>query len=338
NADGWWTANKPAMTGLALLCFLAHEELPGRSAEFGGTVRRGIEFLAAAYNENTRSFAGADGNEYAHLIAAYALCEAYGMTRNPTLRGVTESAIQRIIEGQHPTGGWDYKMAQSDRDDTSYMGWAAQTLRAAQVAGLFANNPEWSAKLDKACKLSNNGFLKNGASGGGFGYTGPGRAGLTAVGVLCMQYHGAAKHRQVADSLKLMREWKPGWVADLGDAAKLGLGECVQYYYYYATQALYLLGGKPWDNWNAAMVKTYERAQKIQRAAIAGPDGVMRDAGWWENADNHSDRPVMDTCLAILQLEVYYRGERNFTLGLAAMQGRENALDDNDITLDIGSL
>ena len=306
NPDGSWSANKPAMTGLALLAFLAHDERPGVSPEFGDTVQRGIEYLLATYNG--RSFAGSDGNEYAHLIAAYALCEAYGMTQNPNIRHTAQYATRRIIEGQQPGGGWDYKLAPgNDRSDTSYMGWAAQSLRAAQLAKIFAGDPEWSAKLDRACKLSVNGFLKNGAPGGGFGYTGPDKKGLTAVGVLCMQYHGAAGHRQVTDSLKLMAAWQPGWFATERDTARLGIGRSVQYYYYYATQAMYLAGGKPWRDWNDAMVKTYERAQKIQRAAIACPDGVLRDIGWWENADAHSDRPVMDTCLAALQLEVYYR-------------------------------
>jgi len=333
NPDGSWSANKPAMTGLALLCFLAHGELPGNSPEFGDTVRRGIEFLVVSYNG--RSFHGADGNEYAHPIAAYALCEAYGMTRNPALRGVAESAVRRIIDGQQPGGGWDYKMEHTGRADTSYMGWAAQCLRAAQLARLFASDPEWSAKLDRACKLSNNGFLLNGAPGGGFGYTGPGRGGLTAVGALCMRYHGAAKHRQAADSLKLVGEWKPGW------GENPGLGGSVQYYYYYATQALFLAGGKTWENWNGAMVGAYEAAQKIQRGAIADANGVLRDAGWWENADQHSDRPVMDTCLVILQLEVYYRGDRGFMLGLEATHGLGRAADwkdPNDVSVQTGTL
>jgi hypothetical protein len=342
NVDGSWNANKPAMTGLALLCFLAHDELPGASAEFGETVQKAIQFLVASYNENTRSFAGADGNEYAHLIAAYALCEAYGMTEIPPVRVVAASATRRIIEGQQPSGGWDYKLAPgSERADTSYMGWAAQSLRAAQLSGVFKNDPEWSGKLDRACKRSNNGFLKNGAPGGGFGYTEPGRAGLTAVGVLCMHYHGAGRHRQVADSLKLMEAWKPGWAATAGDAARLGIGGSVQYYYYYATQAMYLQGGKPWRDWSDAMVGTYARAQKITKNAIAGPDGKMRDAGWWEDVDNHTDRPVMDTCLAILQLEVYYRGDRSFTLGLNAMrdlQTARDATDANDVKIETGTL
>jgi hypothetical protein len=34
---------------------------------------------------------------------------------------------------------------------------------------------------------------------------------------------------------------------------------------------------------------------------------MPQEIGWWENKDHHTDRPVMDTCLAALQLMVYYR-------------------------------
>ena len=335
NPDGSWNANKPAMTGLALLAFLAHDELPGTSPEFGDTVKRGIEYLLATYNTANNRFAGADGHEYAHLIATYALCEAYGMTKNPNIRAVIEPAVKRIIEGQHPTGGWDYKLAQTDRADTSYMGWAAQALKIARVADLFANNPEWRAKLETACKRSNNGFLRNAAPGGGFGYTGPAKGGLTAVGVLSMQLHGSDKpHRQVTDSLKLMEAWQPGWFATADEVSKLGLGGALQYYYYYATQAKFLAGGKQWNAWNAAMITTYKDAQKVREKAIADPAGVLQDIGWWENADNHSDRPVMDTCLAVLQLEVYYRHDWITRLGAQHEYTAIDLVDANDLIIE----
>ncbi len=53
----------------------------------------------------------------------------------------------------------------------------------------------------------------------------------------------------------------------------------------------------------------YVKAQFVEEQAIADPQGVMQDIGWWENGDNSgsNQRPVMDTCLAALQLMVYYR-------------------------------
>jgi hypothetical protein len=53
NADGSWPKTKPAMTGLALLCFLAHGEVPGDGDEFGDTVQRAIEYLLNSYNNGT---------------------------------------------------------------------------------------------------------------------------------------------------------------------------------------------------------------------------------------------------------------------------------------------
>ncbi len=46
------------------------------------------------------------------------------------------------------------------------------------------------------------GFKKNGFPDGGFGYTGPQKGGLTAVGTLCMQFHHAANDPYVKNSLQ----------------------------------------------------------------------------------------------------------------------------------------
>lgn len=364
NSDGSWPKTKPAMTGLALLCFLSHAEIPGESEEFGDTVQRAIQYLISSYNG--RSFSGTDGNEYSYLIAVYALCEAYGMTQNPNIRTVAEAALKRVIDGQHPSGGWDYKMAQTDRDDTSYMGWAAQALKAAKMARMFSSDPEWSNKLEKACKLSNNGFLKNSRAGGGFGYTGPDNKGLTSVGVLCMQFHGMGNNERVKDSLKLMDAWTPGWFAnekEIKDAGLHRLGSCLQYYYYYATQAKFHDGGKRWDDWNKVMKTAYPKAQFVREKAIEDPKGVLQDIGWWANDDAHADGHVakeakignetikitdpenstlvMDTCLAALQLMVYYRYLPTSTTAAVTIDDEIKetiATESSDVAVDIGNL
>ena len=40
---------------------------------------------------------------------------------------------------------------------------------------------------------------------------------------------------------------------------------------------------------------------------VKDPKGNDRPVGHWVNKDVHTTRPVMDTCLAALQLMVYYR-------------------------------
>jgi len=100
NSDGSWPGVKPAVTGFAVLTYLAHGETP-TSREFGTTVRLGLDFLVRSLHEanGKMTIDGSDGNEYSFLIATYALCEAYGMTKNVDLREPAEKCLARIISG-----------------------------------------------------------------------------------------------------------------------------------------------------------------------------------------------------------------------------------------------
>ena len=342
-ADGSWpSSHKPpaftAMTSLAVLTFLAHNEKPGESVEFGPTVQKALEYLIGVQNKTTGRLPG----NYDHPMAAYALCEAYGMTINPNVKIAAEKAMVPIIKGQHPTGGWTYNMnpnvedgkghgeAGKYRDDTSYMGWCAQALKAAKMAKLQVEG------LDKASKLAVKGFKKNARPNGGFGYTSPtdGAPGLASVGALCMQLLGAGNDSDVKKAMDIMEPWLPSF------EPKGPQGSSLQYYFYYATQAKFNVGGKRWENWNKEMKPIYVKAQKIEKNAIKDETGRDCDIGWWENADNHTDRPVMDTCLAALQLMVYYRFLP--TMSDAAVKVEEELIatstDTEDIKVDTGNL
>ena len=337
-ADGSWNKNKVAMTGLAVLAYLAHGETPSESKEFGPTVKKAIEYLLSTQNKETGRIPG----NYDHPIAAYALCEAYGMTLNPNVKEAAEKALAVIVKGQHPTGGWTYNMDPDVqkpgkdpspldgkyRDDTSYMGWCAQALKAARLAKLHVDG------LEKATKLAVKGFKKNANPNGGFGYTGPGQTGLTAVGTLCMQLLGAANDSEVKKSLDLMDAWVPSF------DEKGPQGAALQYYFYYATQCKFHAGGKRWENWNKEMKPIYVKAQQIERNAIKDVNGRDCDIGHWENGDTHTDRPVMDTCLAALQLMVYYRylPTTKQEAVLAEEEINATSTDKGDIKVDTGNL
>lgn len=294
--DGSWLKQKDAMTALAILSFLAHGERPGESEEFGDTVQAAIQYMMRSQQPD-----GMWRGNYHHPIATYAMCEAYGMTMNPQVKESASRGIDGVIRGQHPSGGWDYHMKQTDRDDTSVMGWAAQALKAAKVSNVYDD----VETLDRACELSVKGFLKNAHPDGGFGYISPGRGGLSSVGILCMQFHGAGNHPIVEKTFALMDDWRMSWL----DAKP---GSNPQYYFYYATQAYFQAGLKTsrWRRWNDAMIPAYVRAQKIigkVDSEYVDHEGNPQEIGWWENEDTSTDRPVMDTCLAALQLMVYYR-------------------------------
>jgi hypothetical protein len=297
-ADGSWPQNKVAMTGLAVLTFLSHSETPATSPEFGETVQRGIQFLMSAQEADGR-FKYSDAHEYSLPIAAYALSEAYCMIQNPDIKDAADRAIHVLVTGQNASGGWDYNMKGAERNDTSVMSWCAQALKAAHLANAYRDKPALAAAMKKAVR----GFRENYQSGGGFGYDKPGAGGLSAAGALCLQLLGAGGDAEARATLALMDAWTPAFL--VADAK--GPGGNIQYYYYYATQAKFHTGGKRWTSWWDKLWRLYVRAQKIEKGAYTDPQGRPQEIGWWENTDANTDRPVMDTCLAAIQLMVYYR-------------------------------
>ena len=317
-SDGSWTGgNTLANTSLAVLTYLAHGEYPGSKSpfqkDFGPVVQQALDYLVGCVNQNGGkvTMKGADGNEYAFLIATYALCEAYGMTKNPNCKDVAYVCLDRIVRGQSPTGGWDYKInPKSDRDDMSFAGWALQALKAGKMAGLHPEGLEECIKKAVKCMQTRN------FKGGGFNYVASSNnpTGLTATGCLAMQLLGYGNKPEVASALDFMREWKPAF--DKGELSAKGVGTCPQYYCYYATQCKYQAGMKQgatkndemtWQKWNAAMKQLYPKSIIDEPTMVKDWSGKEHKQGYFKNTDVHTSRPVMDTCLVALQLMVYYR-------------------------------
>ncbi len=289
--------SKPALTGLALLTFLAHGETPG-SEEFGTTVEKSIKWLIENLKADGRfngiGKVGNDENEYSQPIATYALCEAYGLTKIPMLKEPAERSLEVVIKGQHPSGSWDYHCQQSQRDDISYAGWCVQALKAAKMAGL--ENPN----LEQALKKSVAGLKSHADETGVFHYNpGSGMFGgrLTAVGVLGMQLLGAAKEKEAKQGMVWLRKeatcnWKEPW------------GTRPVYAWYYITQAMFHEGGGAWTGWNNVFSKQIVENQTIVKGS--GADG--KDTGYWDvtGSEERYGR-VYHTTLCALMLEVYYR-------------------------------
>ena len=312
--DGSWSGNPISNTGLAILSFLAHGETP-QSPEFGPTVESAIKYLINAQTEKggVVSFKGADKNEYATLIATYALGEAYGMTKNLDAKYAAEKSMTRIVESQTPTGGWDYKMEKnSKRDDVSYGGWALQALKACKLAGI---HPEG---LDECINKAMHCLATRNFHDGGFYYTPQSKGkpkGLTATGCLAMQLLGFGDRKEVVEALDTMREWLPAFKQGQIKVQGVDAGNCPQYYCYYASQCKYQAGMKQgatpenvkaWQDWNVAMKKLYTESI-ITLDGEYEFEGKPHKIGYWKNEDAHSSGPVMSTCLCALQLMVYYR-------------------------------
>ncbi len=301
-----------ANTALAVLVYLAHGETPSSSKEFGETVRRAIQSLVDRQYERNGvvTFKGTDGHEYATLIATYALCEAYGMTKNPMVRDAAMKSLTRIVNNQSETGGWDYCINKdSTRDDMSFEGWALQALKAGKLAGLHPDGLDDCIKKAIRCLKTRN--FRN----GGFNYTaGGGPNGLTATGCLAMQLLGYGNEPEVKSALDFMRAWLPSFEAK-GNAVAGGPlpGSAPQYYCYYAAQCKYQAGMcenadpknvKLWQDWNVEMKKLYCSTLITLDQTIPGVDGKPKKMGYWKGGYNGD---VMGTCLCALQLMVYYR-------------------------------
>lgn len=309
---GFWDGGAaPAMTGFAVLTYLAHGETPS-SKEFGYTVEKALEYLVGAIEHDAdgraRGFKGQDGNQYAFPIATYALSEAYGMTQNPELKYAAEACLKRIVDAQSSTGGWDYKLNKaSNRDDTSLGGWCIQALKAGKMAGLHPDGLDECIKKAISCLKTRSYNEKL-----GFKYTADsnGAGGLAGVGCLAMQLLGYSREPEVRNALNVMRDWLPSF-----DQIP-GTNKSPQYYCYYASQCKYQAGmaksatksdAELWKKWNIEMKKLYPTTIITLDEKIEDPNGKLCEMGYWQNKDAHVNSKTMGTCLAALQLMVYYR-------------------------------
>ena len=335
--------DKAAGAGFAVLTFLAHGETPA-SKEFGPTVQKALDYLINSVyvdkNAKTKDgkvkpefngkpeivrMKGSDGHEYAFLIGTYALCEAYGMTKNPNAKAAAAKTLRRIIDGQTATGGWNYNMARvpadGQPDDISFGGWAMQAIKAGKMAGIHPEGMDECIKKAVQCLKK-----RNYSERAGFVYRATtnhkgGAGGLAGVGCLAMQLLGYAKEPEVVNALRVMADWSP--CLDAQFPTKTG-GNSPQYYCYYASQCKYQAGMSPtatpanktlWQKWNAEMKALYPKRittcvdpKTKTPLTIQDAAGKPQQMGYWENKDTHNGKfRVMSTCLAALQLMVYYR-------------------------------
>lgn len=296
--DGGTVQTSTGATALALLPFLGagHTHKEGNHTR---TVRRGLDWLVRQQKSNGDLHdwddLGRPSSFYAHGQATIVLCEAYALTKDPTLREPARKAIAYLCESQHPvTGGWKYR-PHSD-GDMSVFGWQIMALESARMGGIEV--PE--EVLDRAA-----GFLDRVQEQGGARYKyepdSPAARitpAMTAEGLLCRQYLGWPRsHPALLEGIGYLMqpEHLPQWSA----------GRRNVYGWYYATQVLHNLEGPAWENWNRA----------LQGALVGSQVRTGRMAGSWSPTVPASDPlehsapggRLYVTSLCLLSLEVYYR-------------------------------
>jgi hypothetical protein len=214
------------------------------------------------------------------------------MTKDERYIPLLKQAIQYIVDGQAPDGGWQYDYAKGPDSDTSVSGWQIQALKAAHLTELKI--PGVDEALDKA--MVN--LKRVQGPKGGFGYRKAADTySLTGVGVLCTYFWKQDRDKVVKNGIEfLLKETDERYpVKYKGDKANL-------YAWYYNTQACLMYGGSAWSKWNRLFQDEISSAQTSE--------GYWPVHGGKEHGPAEQDSvdgKVYRTALCVLMLEVFYR-------------------------------
>jgi hypothetical protein len=242
---------------------------------------------------------------YNHCIATMALCEAYILSQDFTIKRSAQKAIDWLVKAQNPGLGWKYE-PHAGKNDTSVTGWAVLALKSAHAAELNVPKTSFDGALNWFERATSTGGKDKRRLPGLVGYERPGDGGsminrkafeselgyrpqlvvkfegaptMTAVAVLCRVFTGQPReHERVRQGLKVMMDRLPRW-----DGAQ----------------------------------KTDKNETKAMQEAILG-DGHNRqrmggcEDGSWDPIDEWGipGGRVYSTATNALTLEIYYRYER----------------------------
>ena len=240
---------------------------------------------------------------YGHAIATLAMCEAYGMTQDPDIKDSVQQALNFIVQAQHTErGGWRYTPGRES--DTSVTGWMLMAIESGRRAGLevpeqtFEGIQNWldtSQDKDQPFKYSYNPYAPvNSRQAQGRVATKT----MTSVGLLMRLYLGWDKDddnsiggaRYLQENLPSIRKTRDASLRDT-------------YYWYYATQFMYHMGGEHWKKWN----------DRLHPLLVNGQEQEGELAGSWDPRKPVPDRwgphagRLYVTAMNLLSLEVHYR-------------------------------
>lgn len=263
---------------------------------YARAVRKGIEFLLSKQKPegNFSDFA------YENALATMAVCEDFGLTRDPNLRGPAQKAVNFIARAQHEGGSWGYSAG--TKGDTSVSGFQFTALKTGYYAGLKVPDVPFQRLARHLDAVAD-------PSGRGYGYNAPAATpAMSAVGFMCREYLGwgpsnAALARGV-DYLAGMQNFTVSTKPSM-------------YFLYYATQTMHHFGGPKWDSWNAKV-----RDVLIATQGSSDSPNPHQAGSWSPSGDDWATQGgrLMATSLALLTLEVYYVNIPLYSYGQASLQ------------------
>ena len=307
NPDGsWGKAQKEAMTGLAVLTFLAHGETTS-SKHFGKNVKLGVKWLCEKIEKGKNKIQGQDNkggggkngrSVYSHALMAYALSEATAMIGASQIEEAMNNAIRVVIDGQMKNGGYFYNYQKNGPSNLSNASFNYQALKAAYSAGseepgLYEAIEKSISHLKETCKETEWYYRSDNKNSRG--------PSMRCVGTLCLQLLGEPESEEAQRIGAFIEKNDQQYLVWKGEKGNSPLAFPL-YFWYYGTQVMFQRGGIGWKNWN----------RKFQKLLT---DNQYKD-GHWETpsafeGDRFSmpgiDKQVYSTTLCALMLTVYYR-------------------------------
>ncbi|XZE32115.1 hypothetical protein SH501x_002851 [Pirellulaceae bacterium SH501] len=246
-------------------------------------------------------FSNANAWLYSHAMATLALCEAYGMTQDESIKEGAQRAVNFLVDSQDPEGGgWRYSPRIGS--DTSVTGWVMMSFQSAELAGLqvpkgvYGKIERWleNSQMRDAPYLYRYNWQANTPS------TEHGRIptpAMTSVGLLMRLYTGWKRDHP---NMRRGTDWLLRFLPAEGTPSNPTRDT---YYWYYATQVMFHAGGEKWKAWYGDLYPILIRTQ-LTDGDLAGswdPLTPIPDA-WGEYGGR-----LYVTTLNLLSLEVYYR-------------------------------
>lgn len=277
-------------TAMALAPFLAAGYTHKDKSAYQQVVYKGLDFLTQNVNKKYTNLQTGNvswfenqGTMYSHGLAAMAMCEAYGMTKDKALLPYAQGGINFIATSQDPAGGgWRYAVRQPG--DTSVVGWQVMAMKSGAMSYLTVNPNTIKGAINFLNSVSDEKEYR-----AYYGYSGPGKGpAQTAIGLLCRMHLGWKKDNQ-------------GLQTGVQYLSKMGPNKTNFYYNYYATQVLFQWGDEEFKKWNDVM-----RDQLIKSQSTKGADTGSWHAGVKDHSTEKGGR-LYCTSLGTLILEVYYR-------------------------------
>lgn len=296
-----------ALTGYAVLCFLGAGYDHKTPHKYRKTVNDGIQWLLA--NQKNGLFGS---RNYEHAIATMAICEAYAMTMDPSLKTRCQDAINIILERQCKIDGyplaWDYISPKLERCDISVSGWNIMGLKAATAGGIDVGNglvgaSNWLKLTWQSANKNYDRITQYDTSVFPYTYNAvtkeTSREHLSFVGTLCGVF---LKHNDDVMILSMMNDVDKRWFDN--DKYKEN-----SYALYYASLSSFMLNTDSWKNkWNN---KQNGYIPWLLNTMIT--TGNCHDGTWkhnnetWHGADTS---PVLLHVYKTLAMEVAIRYER----------------------------